>query len=200
MKLYADTPARRTRQVTGDVVALGWVLLWIWLALELRERILKLAAPGRALERAGTSFTGGLNEAGDKVGGLPVVGDDVAGAFRRAGGAGTSVAEAGRSQQDAVGQLGWVLPSLVFLLAVGIVLARWLPGRIAWTREAGAASRLLSGPDATEVFATRAVVRLPTTTLAALPTGTITAWRAGDPDAAATLAALELKTLGLRTP
>lgn len=200
MKLYADTPARRTRQITGDVVALGWVVLWVWLALELRERILKLAAPGWALERAGTSFTGGLNEAGDKVGGLPVVGDDVAGALRRAGGAGTSVAEAGRSQQDAVAQLGWVLPLLVFLLAAGIVLVRWLPGRLAWAREATAANRLLAGPDATEVFATRAVVNRPTTTLATLPEGTITAWRSGDPAAAATLAALELKTLGLQAP
>lgn len=200
MKLYADTPVRRTRQLTGDAVALGWVLLWVWLALELRERILKLAAPGRSLEAAGTSFAGSLNDAGDKVGGLPVVGDDVAGALRRAGGAGGTVAEAGRSQQEAVAQLGWVLPLLVFLLAVGVVLARWLPGRVAWAREAGSAKRLLSGPDAVEVFATRAVVRRPTGELAALPPSTITRWRAGDPDAAGVLAALELRALGLRGP
>jgi hypothetical protein len=198
MKLYADTPARRTRQLTGDLIVLGWVVLWLWLAWELRDRLLKLAGPGEALERAGTSFTGGLNNAGDKVGGLPVVGDDVAGALRDAGGAGNTIADAGRSQQDAVHQLALFVPGLLLLLAIGIVLARWLPGRLSWAREANAASRLLSGPDAVEVFATRAVVRRPTHELAALPDATITRWRAGDPDAASTLAALELRALGLK--
>jgi hypothetical protein len=199
MKLYAETPARRSRQLAGDAVALGWVVLCLWLALELRERILKLAAPGRSLERAGTSFSGSLHDAGDRAGGLPVVGGDVAGALRRAGGAGDTVAEAGRSQQDAVAQLGWVLPLLMVLLAAGVVLARWLPGRVGWAREAGAASRMLSGPDAVEVLATRAVVRRPTTDLARLPEATIARWRAGDPDAAALLADLELRALGLRS-
>lgn len=200
MKLYADTPVRRTRQLTGDLIVIAWVAVWIWLALELRERLLKLAAPGEALERAGTSFSGSLGEAGDKVGGLPVVGDDVAGALRSAGGAGETVAEAGRSQQEAVGQLALFVPLLVLALAAGIVLVRWLPGRLAWAREAGAAQRLLSGPDAVEVFATRAVVLRSTGQLASLPEATITRWRAGDPDAAAALANLELKALGLRGP
>jgi hypothetical protein len=200
MKLYADTPARRTRQLTGDLVVLAWVAVWVWLALELRERLQALAAPGRALERAGTSFSGSLGEAGDKVGGLPVVGDDVAGALRSAGGAGDTVAEAGRSQQDAVAQLALFVPLLVLGLAAGIVLLFWLPRRLSWAREAGAAKRLLSGPDALEVFATRAVVNRPTTALAALPDSTITAWRTGDPAATRTLAALELKALGLKAP
>ena len=200
MKLYADVPARRTRQLGGDLLVLAWVVLWLWLALELRERLLRLAGPGESLERAGTSFSGSLSEAGDKVGGLPVVGDDVAGALRRAGGAGDTVAEAGRSEQDAVQQLAVFVPLLVLALAAGIVLVRWLPGRLAWAREAGAASRMLAGPDAVEVFAVRAVVHRPTRELAALPAATVTRWRSGDPEAAAALAALELRALGLRGP
>jgi hypothetical protein len=198
MKLYADTPVRRTRQLTGDLIVLAWVALWVWLAYELRKRLLGLAGPGEALERAGTSFSGGLNDAGDKVGRLPVVGDDVAGAFRDAGGAGTTIADAGRAQQDAVHQLALFVPGLLLLLAVGIVLARWLPGRLAWAREAGAAARILSGPDATEVFAVRALVRRPTTQLATLPEATVTRWRGGDAEATALLADLELRALGLR--
>jgi hypothetical protein len=198
MKLYADTPGRRTRQLTGDLLAVAWVALWVWLALELRERILSLAAPGRALERAGTSFSGSLNEAGDRAGGLPVVGDDVSGALRRAGGAGDTVAEAGRSQQEAVEQLALWLPLLVLLLAAGVVLVRWLPGRLGWAREAGAATRALAGPDAAEVFAVRALARRSTAELAGLPPTTVTRWKAGDPDATAALAELELRALGLR--
>ncbi|HEV7655253.1 MAG TPA: hypothetical protein VGP36_11075 [Mycobacteriales bacterium] len=198
MKLYADTTGRFSRQVVGDLLVLGWVALWIWLAVQLHDRLLELAAPGVTLEKAGTSFSGSLNDAGDKVGGLPVVGDDVAGALRRAGGAGDSLADAGRNQQDAVHQLAFFVPALILLLAAGIVVALWLPGRVRWSREAGAARRLLSGPDALEVFATRAVVRRHTRELAALPEATITRWRAGDEDAATALAELELRALGLR--
>jgi hypothetical protein len=198
MKLYADTPARRIRQLTGDLLAAGWIALWVWLALELRERLLRLRGPGEALERAGGSFSGALGDAGDRIGGLPVVGDDVSGALRRAGGAGDTVAEAGRSQQQAVEQVALWLPLLVLLLGAGIVLVRWLPGRLAWAREAAAATRALSGPDAVEVFAVRALARRSTVELAALPTATVTSWRAGDPDATAALAALELRSLGLR--
>jgi hypothetical protein len=200
MKLYADTPARRARQLTGDLLAAGWIALWVWLVLGLRERLLRLRGPGEALERAGGSFSGALDEAGDRIGGLPVVGDDVSGALRRAGGAGDTVAEAGRSQQHAVEQVALWLPVLVLLLAAGIVLVRWLPGRLAWAREAGAAARVLSGPDSVEVFAVRALARRSTTELAGLPAATVTRWRAGDPQATAVLADLELRSLGLRAP
>jgi hypothetical protein len=198
MKLYADTPGRFSRQLVGDLVVVGWVALWVWLALQLRERLLRLAAPGEALQRAGASFSGSLNDAGDKVGRLPVVGGDVAGAFRQAGGAGDTLADAGRRQVDAVHQLALFVPGLLLLLAAGIVVAIWLPGRVRWAREAGAARRMLSGPDALEVFATRAVVRRTTRELAALPESTVTRWRAGDEDAGTALAALELHALGLR--
>jgi hypothetical protein len=80
------------------------------------------------------------------------------------------------------------------------VLVRWLPGRLAWAREAGAAARTLSGPDTAEIFAVRALARRSTVELAALPAGTVTRWRAGDPDATAALAGLELRSLGLRAP
>jgi hypothetical protein len=197
MKLYADTTGRFGRQLLGDLLVAGWIALWIWLAVQLRERLLKLAGPGETLQAAGSSFSGSLNDAGDKVGRLPVVGDDVAGAFRNAGGAGDSIAAAGRSQVDAVHQLALFVPGLMLLLAAGVAVALWLPGRVRWAREAGAAQRL-SGPDALEVFATRAVVRRHTRELARLPEATVTRWRAGDERAAADLADLELRALGLR--
>jgi len=99
---------------------------------------------------------------------------------------------------DAVHQLAVFVPGLLLLLAVGIVVALWLPGRVRWAREAGAVRRMLSGPDALEVFATRAVVRQHPRDLARLPESTVTRWRAGDQDAATALATLELRSLGLR--
>ena len=32
MKLYASAPLRRGRQATGDLLVVGWVVLWLWLS------------------------------------------------------------------------------------------------------------------------------------------------------------------------
>jgi hypothetical protein len=84
---------------------------------------------------------------------------------------------------------------------VGWLLARWLPWRLRWVREASAAARLMRGaePDL-ELLAARAVATAPLRRLAALPPGTGEAWRAGDPAAVRALAALEAGRLGLRLP
>ena len=91
-----------------------------------------------------------------------------------------------------------MLPLLLLLHAVGMVLALWLPRRLRWAREATAANRILSAEDATELLAVRAVAHRGLAQLAGLPTGTVRGWRTGDPEAAAVLAALELRALGLR--
>ncbi|MCW2683629.1 MAG: hypothetical protein JWP33_1542, partial [Blastococcus sp.] len=79
-------------------------------------------------------------------------------------------------------------------------LLRWLPWRLHYVREAGAAARLLTGTPDLELLAARALATAPLPRLAALPAGTGTGWRTGDPAAVATLAGLELGRLGLRLP
>ena len=90
-----------------------------------------------------------------------------------------------------------VLAVVLVVLPVGWLLLRWLPWRLGWVRDAGAARRLASAdPD---VLAARALATAPLSRLAALPPGTAAAWRAGDPAATQTLAAVELDRLGLTT-
>jgi hypothetical protein len=50
------------------------------------------------------------------------------------------------------------------------------------------------------VLAARALATAPLSRLAALPPGTADGWRAGDPAATRTLAAVELERLGLPAP
>jgi hypothetical protein len=59
---------------------------------------------------------------------------------------------------------------------------------------------MLAGTPDLELLAARALATAPLPTLAALPAGTGAAWRAGDPGATRTLAALELRRLGLALP
>ena len=50
MKLYADGPVRRTRQMLGDVILVLWVVLWLKLANVVHDATLALATPGRKIE------------------------------------------------------------------------------------------------------------------------------------------------------
>jgi hypothetical protein len=152
------------------------------------------------VENLGKSVAGDMNSAADAASGVPLVGDELAkplGALADAGGA---VSGAGQSAQDAVATLATVLAVVLVVLPVGWLLLRWLPWRLQYAREAGAAQRLLTGTPDLEILAARALATAPLPRLAALPSGTGAAWHTGDPAAVRLLAALELDRLGLRLP
>jgi hypothetical protein len=141
-----------------------------------------------------------MTSAAEAAGGVPVVGDELAAPFEALADASGSVAGAGAAAQDAVGTLATVLAVVLVVLPVGWLLLRWLPWRLTYARDAGAAARLISGTPDLELLAARALASAPLPRLAALPAGTGAAWRAGDPGAVRALAALELSRLGLRLP
>jgi hypothetical protein len=140
-----------------------------------------------------------MGSAADAAGDVPVVGDELASPFEALAEASDSVSGAGVSAQDAVGTLALVLAVVLVVLPVGWLALRWLPWRLGYAREAGAAARLARTPDL-ELLAARALATAPLPRLAALPEGTGAAWRAGDPTAVRALAELELRRLGLRLP
>jgi hypothetical protein len=200
MQLYAHHPALRTRQLAADLGMLGWIVLWVVLARAVHGAVLVLAEPGRAVEDLGTSVAGTMESAAGAAEDVPLVGDELATPFEALSRAGGSVTGAGQAAQDAVGTLAWILALVLVVLPVGWLLLRWLPWRLGWAREAGAAARLLTGTPDLELLAARALATAPLPRLAALPAGTGAAWRAGDPAAVRTLASLELGRLGLRLP
>jgi uncharacterized protein YoxC len=198
MPLYAQQPVLRTRQVAADLGMLAWVVLWVLVARTVHRAVLVLAEPGKAVEDLGSSVAGNMNSAAEVAGDVPVVGDDLAAPFDALADASGSVTGAGQAAQDAVGTLATVLAVVLVVLPVGWLLLRWLPSRLRYAREAGAAARFRLQD--LEMLAARALATAPLTRLAALPAGTGAAWRAGDPEAVRALAALELQRLGLRLP
>lgn len=197
MKLYADTPARRTRQLLVDAFVLGWIAAWVWVSKQVYDVVLGLAAPGRAVEEAGRDLSGGLADAAEQAGRVPVVGRTLRERLADAGGAGEALARAGQSEQDVVGDLALVLALVIGSLAILVVLVRWLPDRVRWVREASAAAGLRSG-GSVELFALRALARRPLRELAAVGPDPAGAFVRGDPVVARRLAELELSTYGLR--
>ncbi len=200
MKLYADLPGRRTAQILADLAMLGWICLWAWVGRVVYDTTLALAAPGRQLQSAGSGFRDQMAQAGDAVRNVPLVGDTIAGPFRQAGGAGTTIEQAGTNLVDAVTNLatilGWVT-ALVPILIMGLI---WLLLRLRFVRRATAAQRFIDSAADLDLFALRAMARQPMTRLAAVSDDPSGAWRRGEEATIRALALLELRDTGLRPP
>ena len=199
MKWYADRPALRGRQMLADALVAGWVLLWLKIADACHDAVLRLRAPGREMEEAGTSLAGQLNRAAEGADGLPLVGDSVSSPLRSAAGGGDRLAGAGRAQQDAVELLGNGVFLLLFAVPVLTVVAVWLFFRLRFARQAGAAVRLLRDGGPLEVFAHRAVAHASLRDLARRRDA-VTGWAEADAASVEELARWELRRLGLDLP
>lgn len=195
MSWYAETPDLRRRQVALDVVVALWALLWLRVGRAVHDGVQRLAGPGAELQDAGTGLAGGLRGAAERAGSVPGLGGGLRAPLDAAAGAGDALAAAGSAQQEAVGTLALVLGLVVGGLPVLAALALWLPGRLRWRRDAGAAARLRGDVD---LLALRAATSAPLPALAALGPQPVTRWRAGDDAAGRALADLELRRLGLR--
>jgi hypothetical protein len=200
MQWYAQAPVLRSRQLAADAGLVGWLIAWVVIARLVHRAVLALAAPGRAVESLGASVAGSMTSAAHAARDVPLVGDQLSAPFQKLAGAGGSVGGAGQAAQDAVGTLATVLAVVLVVLPVGWLLVRWLPWRLRYAREAGAARRLLAGAPDLEILAARALATAPLPRLAALPDDTGAAWRAGNPRAVRDLAGVELERLGLRLP
>jgi hypothetical protein len=198
VKIYADRFPTAARQLLTDLIVVAWVYLSIRAAMWLHDLVQKLAVPGQKLEGAGGGLADNLADAGGKIGRVPVVGDDLTAPFEKAAAAARTVAEAGRDQQDLVGDLALALSLIALALPLGLVLLGWLPLRIRWIRRASAAAALRSAPAGRALLALRALATQPLRKLARIGPDVTEAWRRGDDSTMNALAALELRGLGLR--
>lgn len=200
LKLYADMPARRTAQIAADVWFVVWVVGCVWAAARLYDLVMKLAAPGRTLEDAGGSLAQNMTEAGKRVDGIPLVGDEVRAPFDRASDAAAAIARAGVSQQNAVENLATFVAVCFAVMPILLLLVIWLPLRVRFVRRASAAQRFIDSAADLDLFALRALARQPMQRLARIHEDPAGAWRRGEPDVVRALARLELRESGLRTP
>lgn len=200
MKLYADLPIRRIRQISSDLFVVGWVVLWAYVGWLVHDVTMTLAAPGRTLESAGTGFRDRMNGAGDAVDDLPLLDDRIAAPFRSVSGVGDQLNSAGSELIDAVGKLALVLGWTTALIPILIVVGLWSVLRIRFIRQASAAQGLIDDAADLDLFALRALARQPMPRLARISADPGGAWRRGEPDVIYRLAVLELRDAGLHPP
>jgi hypothetical protein len=200
MKLYADAPVRRSRQFTGDLLFLVWLVGWVLIGHAVQHGTADLAGIGRQTDHSATSLAKGLSDAGSSLDGLPVVGGSVSAPFDQMSSASDALAAAGRNQVTAVERLSWVLGVSIALIPILCVGVFFVPSRWRFAREATAATRLIDGTEDLDLFALRALTRQPMHVLAKISDDPAGAWRARDPQVVTALAAIELRDCGLEVP
>jgi hypothetical protein len=198
MKLYADSPGRRTAQIVADLLVVAWVVLWVRVGNAVHDGTTALAGPGRQTDESASAMAGQLRDAGGRLDETPLVGDELAEPFDRAADAAEGIAAAGRASVEAVEQLALVLGLAIALIPILVILAVHLPRRWRFVREATAGARFIDSADDLDLFALRALAHQPMRVLARVSDDPAGDWRRQDPDVVRRLAELELEDVGLR--
>jgi hypothetical protein len=200
VKLYADTPARRTRQMLSDVLVLLWIGLWVYAGRLVHDTVEQLRAPADSITSAGRSVNGALTGAGDQAGQLPLVGDQLKTWLTQAAGSGTTLQQAGTSMADTVDTLALGTGLATALVPVLLVLMVWLYVRVRFVRNATQTQRFIDAGEDLDLFALRAMATQPVRALAKVSDDPAGAWRRQDRTVIRELALLELRDRGLRPP
>lgn len=200
MKLYADTPARRARQLVTDLLFVLWLVSWVWIGSAVHDGTMAVAGPGRQTAESASSLASGLADAGSRLDDVPLIGDGIATPFDQAAVASERIAEAGRAQVRAVERLALSLGLSIALIPILVVAAFYLPRRWRFAREAGAGARFIDAGEDLDLFALRALTHQPMHVLGRISDDPAGSWRRQDPDVVRALAELELRDVGLRVP
>jgi hypothetical protein len=198
VKLYSDFGPHRTRQVAADVIAVVFIAGWVWFGTTIYGLVSGLAAFGRQMEDAGEGFSGAMTDAGDTLGDIPFIGSGIRSPFDGASGAGEALEAAGRSQQDLTEQLAVTLGLGVAVLPILMILALWLVPRLRFAVRAGRAKKLVRAGASLDLMALRALTNQNLRTIGQVDADAMGAWRRGDDLVMRKLAALELRSAGIR--
>lgn len=200
MSLYSDFGPRRTAQIIADAVALIVVIVAIVVGVAVRNTIAALGGVFVNLQDAGAGFESTMGEIGESLGGVPLIGSGIRGPFDQAAGAGVAIADAGRTGQAVVETIATVAGLGFALLPIAVVLLVWLWPRIRFARRSAETRALLRLEDGEQLLALRALDGATAAELARISPRPLSAWRAGEPAAVRSLAALEAREAGVRLP
>jgi len=197
---YAGTPGRATVQAITDAAVILWIAAWVVVGRFVHSAIASFAEVGRKVDSGAGGIASNLDQAGENAAKVPLVGDTLRNPLRAAGGAARDLAAAGQGLEDRALWLALVLGLAVSVPPILGVAIPWVLLRLRFARRAGATADLARSPGGERLLALRALANRPLPRIAVLDEDPLEAWRRDDPEVVARLAALELRSSGVRVP
>ena len=197
--LYASTK-KIVPQVLSDLGLLAWIALWAFLAVTVRNFVLKFAVPAQKAKDTAQSAADSLSAASSSVSDIPFIGGALELPLTSLGmAAGTLVLSADQIINLII-TTAIILAIIVFVVPIIIYLYKWLPWRFSFVKEATAGKKLIPATASPELFALRALAHAPMSELVKISDDPMGAWQRGDTDIITKLADLELRLDGLKLP
>lgn len=200
MKLYADRPGRRTRQIIADLLALFAIAFFVWAGVSIHNLIAALGDLALRLREAGDGFSGTMTEIGETLGSVPFIGPGIAAPFDGASGAGDALARAGQTGQDTIAAIAVLAGILVAVGPIVLIAIIWLVPRLRGAVRAGELAAIVRAGAPLDLVALRALSHRPVREVVAVSADAAGQWRRGDADTIRALAELELRAAGVALP
>jgi hypothetical protein len=169
MRLYPDRLALRLWYALADLVALGWMIMWLSVANFVYNTVMALTVIAQGIKNAGLIITQlVLNFEQSAQQNVPFLGDWLAGLARQIGGvSGSPLVDFGNAGLVAIHNLAVALTILIGLPPILAGLVTYLPWRWRHTREFASLHRIVRRvppvleDDALRILAARALYSLP---------------------------------------
>jgi hypothetical protein len=197
---YATTPRRLLFQLLSDVTVVVWTFIWVLVGMAVYEAIATIAEVGRRVESGANGISDNLESAGNSADDIPLIGDSIKKPLDAASHAALDLAGAGHSLDTTASWLAWVLALAVAAPPILAVAGPWLFLRVRFLRRKLMVLSLAATPSGEQLLALRALANRPLRKLVSVSLDPVGAWRHGDVIVIRGLAALELRSAGLRSP
>lgn len=195
---YATTPGRLAGQLVSDIAVVVWTAIWVLIGTAVYTAVSTISEVGRQVEGGANGIADNLHSAGDSANHIPLVGGKMSKPLQAASDAALDLAGAGHHLDTTAGWLAWLLALAVVAPPILVVAMPWLVLRIRFFRRKWTAITLSSTAAGEQLLALRALANRPLTKLTAVSPDPAGAWRSEDAVAIRGLAALELRSSGLR--
>lgn len=195
---YATTPGRVLTQVLSDIAAAVWTFVWVLVGVAVHTAISTIAKVGQQVNGGAHGIATNLASAGHSAERIPLVGGAVSKPLTGASEAALDIAGAGHDLDTTATWLAVLLALAVAAPPILAVTMPWLFLRVRFFRRKWTVTTLAATPAGEQLLALRALANRPLHMLTKVDPDPVGAWRREDPVTIQGLAALELRSAGVR--
>jgi hypothetical protein len=195
---YSTRPARFLVQLFSDLVVISWTAIWVLVGIAVYDAISAIVAAGRQVEGGTHSVADSLASAGHGAQEIPLVGDTVSKPLNSAGHAVQDITSALHNLNDTASWLAILLALAVVAVPILVVAMPWLFLRLRFFRRKWVVTGLAATAAGQRLLALRALTNRAPAKLTKVSADPALGWRDGDPGVIHALAALELRSAGIR--